>query len=162
VVRSVVAFKCPGALADQCQAPQTRLLPFSPTCRNQEQSIRNNPGARLGPVQELAVILGAVLAEMLYRATLLVLLAHWLRDRAFEAGLEEEVFLPLLGQQDTGTAAAWAALGLGVSLGAAAFAVRAYQVHLVAGREAPPSDLGGLLQGFWLLRHLNSWCGLRP
>eukprot|EP00198_Chlamydomonas_reinhardtii_P004319 XP_001693655.1 predicted protein [Chlamydomonas reinhardtii] len=56
----------------------------------QETSVRNNPGARLTPLQELAVICVAVAAdEMLYRAVLLTLAGRWLRDRFYEAGADD-------------------------------------------------------------------------
>ncbi|GLC37128.1 hypothetical protein PLESTB_000983200 [Pleodorina starrii] len=104
----------------------------------QESSIRNNPGARLTPLQEVAVILVAVTAdEMLYRAVLLTLFGRWLRDRAYEAGAEEVLTLPgglLGGQVDTAAAAQWVALGVGCSLGAAVFAARAWQETRVAER----------------------------
>ncbi|KAG2482331.1 hypothetical protein HYH03_018740 [Edaphochlamys debaryana] len=120
----------------------------------QETSVRNNPGIRLTPLQEGVVILVAVLAdEMLYRATLLPLLGRWIRDRAYEAGADETLALgppppwawawggphgPGAGLPvwvvDTPVAAQWAALGLGVALGVAVFAGKAWQEATVAGR----------------------------
>ncbi|EFJ51587.1 hypothetical protein VOLCADRAFT_87755 [Volvox carteri f. nagariensis] len=113
----------------------------------QESSIRNNPGSRLTPVQEAVVILVAVTAEeMLYRAVLLTLLGLWLRDRAYEGGAEEVLTLQLqllLGgygggggtwELDTAAAAQWAALGVGLALGATVFAAKAWQETRLAER----------------------------
>ncbi|KXZ43746.1 hypothetical protein GPECTOR_81g195 [Gonium pectorale] len=106
-----------------------------------ESSVRNNPGARLTPLQEAAVIVAGVTAEeMLYRAVLLTLFGRWLRDRAYEAGAEETLTL-LAGPGgagglavDTDAAASWAALAVGLVLGAAVFAAKAWQETTMAKR----------------------------
>ncbi|KAG2439801.1 hypothetical protein HYH02_010436 [Chlamydomonas schloesseri] len=110
----------------------------------QETSIRNNPGARLTPLQELAVIVVAVTAdEMLYRAVLLTLVGRWLRDRFYEAGADDTLLLSLpfggggggsLVELDTGTAGLWAALFLGCAAGAGVFAGKAWQEVTLANR----------------------------
>ncbi|KAG2424027.1 hypothetical protein HXX76_014851 [Chlamydomonas incerta] len=107
----------------------------------QETSIRNNPGARLTPLQELAVICVAVTAdEMLYRAVVLTAVGRWLRDRFYEAGADDTLLLTLPGSSggalelETGAAAMWAALFLGCAAGAGVFAGRAWQEASLAGR----------------------------
>ncbi len=135
--------------------------------------MRNNPGARLTPLQELLVILvGCTADEMLYRAVLLTFFGRWLRDRAYEAGADDVLVLPDLGhvfgpvpavdtlaaagaaagagggawEVELGVAAQWASLAGGCLLGVALFAARAWQVR--GGRERGPVGDSGDSCGF--------------
>ncbi len=79
------------------EAPFSPLLSSPvPLCYEQ-----NNPTATLGILSESVVILVSCLAdEMLYRAVALTLVALWLRDRMYEAGvvdLDDLLVLPSWG-----------------------------------------------------------------
>lgn len=111
----------------------------------QEQYIRNNPGSRLAPLQELMVLVVACLAdEMLYRAVGLTLFSLWLRDRFYEAGADDIIGLPpLLGgaalELPTPDAAKWAALAVGASVGAAVYGLNAWREASMASSAAEAS-----------------------
>jgi hypothetical protein len=82
----------PKPLSDRL-APGVRLA--SALASQQLYHARNNPGANLTPLEEGAVVFSSVLGEeMLQRAVGLGLLAGWLRDRGYEAGLDDELAAP--------------------------------------------------------------------
>ncbi|GAX72659.1 hypothetical protein CEUSTIGMA_g115.t1 [Chlamydomonas eustigma] len=95
----------------------------------QDYYMRNNPTASMLPVTDLIVILVACLAdEMLYRAVLLTLVSYWIRDRLYEAGVEDLVILPQgLGSMDVLQAGQYSSLACGVIGGILAFTLRAWR-----------------------------------
>lgn len=99
---------------------------------------RNNPAIGSSVIAESLVILLACLAdESLYRAVLLTLLSLWIRDRAFEAGID----MNLDSSQDLLSMAQWAALGVGVSAGVVAFMLRAVREQTAIERARAEAKL---------------------
>lgn len=99
---------------------------------------RANPSAGLPVWQEASVAAVASLAdEMLYRAVALAFLGGWLRDRAYEAGADDEVLFPTMllggGAAPGGTAAAsGAAADVAAAATAAAGALTAVPTAVAA------------------------------
>ena len=83
----------------------------------QRASVVGNPAILLSFPQEVALLsVGHLAEEMLYRGVALTLVARWVADRMFEAGLDTPLYVRGLEVED---AAPWAALALTVALRAA-------------------------------------------